>query len=112
VLLNLNMESSHFKDATTSRGLIYHYYFSPAQASKPTLLFCHGFPSTARDWRYIVPHFENQGYGVVVPDMLGYGGTDKPTDPAAYVGSAIVKDLVDILDSEGIQKVVAIGHDW
>ncbi|EKM56417.1 uncharacterized protein PHACADRAFT_207661 [Phanerochaete carnosa HHB-10118-sp] len=81
-------------------------------ASKPTVLFCHGFPSTSHDWRHIVPRLKDKGYGVLVLDMLGYGGTDKPTDPAAYVPSLISKDIADILDAEKLEKVIAIGHDW
>ncbi|GJE95911.1 hypothetical protein PsYK624_121020 [Phanerochaete sordida] len=41
--------------------------------------------------------------------MLGYGGTDKPEDPAAYIGSLLVQDLVEILDEERVDKAVVIG---
>ncbi|EKM52130.1 uncharacterized protein PHACADRAFT_262639 [Phanerochaete carnosa HHB-10118-sp] len=44
--------------------------------------------------------------------MLGYGGTDKPTDPAAYVPSLLARDVVDVLDAEELDRVVAVGHDW
>ena len=101
-----------YKDVTTTRGFEYHYYYVAAQGTKPTLLFNHGYPSSSQDWHRIVPHFEQQGYGIIVPDALGYGGTDKPTDPAAYKGTLLAKDLVDILDAEKLDKVVAIGHDW
>ncbi len=106
------MDASLYKDVLTSRGLKYHYYFSPHRGSKPTLLFCHGFPSTSRDWRKEALYFQDQGYGIVVPDMLGYGGTDKPTDPALYVLSLMSDDLIDILNAEKLDRVVAIGHDW
>ena len=106
------MNASQYKDTTTARGLHYRYFFSPAQQAKQTLLFCHGFPSTSVDWRYFVPFFKERGFGVVVPDLLGYGGTDKPTDASLYVSSKISKDIVDILDAEGVEKAVAIGHDW
>ena len=106
------MDASQYKDTTTSRGLKYHYYFSPAHPSKQTLHFCHGFPATSPVWRRIATYFESCGYGVLVVDMLGYGETAKPTDPAAYVPSLISKDLIDVLDAEGLDKVIAIGHDW
>jgi pimeloyl-ACP methyl ester carboxylesterase len=106
------MDPSFYKTTTVSRGFTYHYYASPAQEGRATLLFCHGFPSTADDWRRVVPYFKEQGYGIIAPDMIGYGGTDKPTDPAVYVGSGTAKDLVDILDAENIDNVIAIGHDW
>lgn len=106
------MDSSSYKDVTTSRGLNYHYYFAAARDSKPSLLFLHGFPSTSYDWRHQVAFFEAKGYGIVVPDLLGYGGTSKPDDAADYKASLVVKDVVDILDAEKIDKVVSIAHDW
>ena len=106
------MDRALYKDLKTSRGFNYHYYFSKAQGRRTTLLFCHGFPSTSWDWRYLATYFQKQGYGIVVPDLLGYGGTSKPTDPAAYQHSLISKDLIDILDAEGIEQAIPVGHDW
>ena len=106
------MSSSNYKDVVTPRGIKYHYYYSPARDGKRTLLFCHGCPSSARDWRKIGLHFEEKGYGIIIPDMLGYGGTDKPTDPTFYAFSAMSQDLVSILDAEKVEKVIAVGHDW
>ncbi|KAG2022587.1 hypothetical protein CC2G_000324 [Coprinopsis cinerea AmutBmut pab1-1] len=106
------MDLSHYKQVTVSRGYKYNYYAVPPVEGKPTLLFVHGFPSTAQDWRRQVAYFKPKGYGFIIPDMLGYGGTDKPLDHEAYVGTAIAKDLYDIVEAEGIGKVIAIGHDW
>jgi soluble epoxide hydrolase / lipid-phosphate phosphatase len=105
-------DSSLFKDVNVTRGLQYHYYAAPAEPGKPTLLFLHGFPSTSYDWRHQVSFFQDNGYGLIVPDMLGYGGTSKPLDPELYVSSLVTKDIVDILDAEGIDKAVVVGHDW
>jgi len=106
------MDPSSYKDLTVSRGVNYHYFLSSARSGKPTLLFLHGFPSTSNDWRFQANFFRDQGYGVVVPDLLGYGGTSKPQEPAEYRQSLIVKDVIDILDEEKIDKVIAVGHDW
>lgn len=106
------MDASKYKTLAVSRELTYSYYFAPAQSSKPTLLFIHGFPSTSWDCHKQVAHFESLGYGIVVPDTLGYGGTSKPRDPELYRSSLVVKDLLEILDKEGVKEVVAIGHDW
>lgn len=44
--------------------------------------------------------------------MLGYGGTDKPLTPESYKSSSMSDDIVQLLDAENIDNVVAIGHDW
>jgi len=106
------MDSSLYKSVTTRRSLKYSYYFSAPTAGKPVLLFVHGFPCTSYDWRYQVDFFKSSGYGLIVPDLLGYGGTDKPTDPAMYAQSLMSKDVIDILDAENVDKAIAIGHDW
>ncbi|KAF5345637.1 hypothetical protein D9758_015147 [Tetrapyrgos nigripes] len=104
--------SSLFKDLNVSRGLNYHYYAVPADTGKPTLLFLHGFPSTSYDWHHQVAFFQDKGYGLLVPDMLGYGGTSKPLDPQLYVSSLVTRDIIDILDAENIEQAVVVAHDW
>ncbi|KAJ7913192.1 alpha/beta-hydrolase [Mycena leptocephala] len=106
------MDPSRYKQLKTQRGFTYSYYWCPAATGKPVLLFAHGFPEGSFLWRKQVPFFEQLGYGLVVPELLGYGGTDKPTDPKFYIGSGHAQDIVDIFDAEGVNQVIAIGHDW
>ncbi|KAK0210018.1 Alpha/Beta hydrolase protein [Desarmillaria ectypa] len=107
------MDSSLYKDFTTSYGHTYHYFFSPPKDdANPYLLFLHGFPSTSFDWRHQVPFFLDEGYGLIVPDMLGYGGSSKPVDTADFKSTVLTKDLVELIDAESAARVVAIGHDW
>ncbi|KAK0462974.1 Alpha/Beta hydrolase protein [Desarmillaria tabescens] len=106
------MDQSLYKDFTTSRGFIYHYLFSPGDASKPVLLFLHGFPSTSYDWKHQIAFFKEKGYPLIVPDMLGYGGTSKPVDPMQYRHRLLAQDIVEILDTEKVARVIAVGHDW
>jgi soluble epoxide hydrolase/lipid-phosphate phosphatase len=104
---------------TTGHKYAYISY-PPSNPSKPTLLFLHGFPSTSHDWHFQIPHFRSLGYGILAPDLLGYGGTDKPTDVNCYVGSEMSKEIIAILDHEGLgpkgqggsNGVIAIAHDW
>ncbi|KAI0060507.1 alpha/beta-hydrolase [Artomyces pyxidatus] len=106
------MDAFAFKKHTTSRGYAYNYYRKVAEGSKPTLVLLHGFPSSSYDWRHQIAFFQERGYGLIVPDMLGYAGSDKPTDPSAYVGSGLAKDVVDLLDVEDVAKAIVVGHDW
>jgi soluble epoxide hydrolase / lipid-phosphate phosphatase len=110
------MDPSNYKKTVTSRNLTYNYYSTPRNTSidvtKPTIIFLHGFPCIGADWDKQVMFFEEQGYRVIVPDMLGYGGTDRPMDVQLYQMKLLAKDLIDILDTENIDRIVAVGHDW
>ena len=53
-----------------------------------------------------------EGWRVIAPDMLGYGGTDKPDGIAEYTTKRLCGDLAALLDWEGIAKVILVGHDW
>ncbi|KAH7135962.1 epoxide hydrolase [Dendryphion nanum] len=93
-------------------GPRYSYLYSEARPSKPTFLLLHGFPSTANEWRKQFVDLSAAGYGVVVPDLLGFGDTDKPVEVEAYAFSNISSHVTKILDHEGLQNVIGVGHDW
>lgn len=47
------------------------------------------------------------GYRVVVPDMLGYGDSDKPKELAAYTTKLLSDDLAALLDLIEVPKAVS-----
>ena len=107
------MDPSFFQAVTSKRGFRYNYASIPAEGpQRDTLLFIHGFPSTSFEWRNQVDFFRKAGFSLIIPDMLGTGETDKPIDYAAYKFKEMAGDVVDILDGEQVDKVIAVGHDW
>lgn len=94
-------------------GVTYRYiYVRPQARGLPHILFVHGFPSSSYDWRHQIQYFTEKGYGVVAPDLLGYGGTDKPQEVEAYRHKKMAGEIMAVLDHEGIQTVLGVGHDW
>ncbi|OBS22747.1 hypothetical protein FPOA_09077 [Fusarium poae] len=100
------------KTLTTTDGRKYTYDTVPAQDDKATVLLIHGYPATRHDWKYQVEDLSAAGYGVIVPDCLGYGDSDKPTEVEAYKLKGISNHITEILDKEGLKKVIGVGHDW
>lgn len=101
------------KTLDVSRGLTYTYYTSPAKPSHETLLLIHGFPDSPDEFADVVrDYLLPNGYGVIAIDCLGYGGTSKPGDEKAYSFQLMAQDIKEILDKEGVDKVVSTGHDW
>ncbi|KAJ5625410.1 hypothetical protein N7510_001719 [Penicillium lagena] len=100
------------KHLTLSTTHTYNYVYIPAvKPSFPTILFLHGFPSSSYDWRHQITFFAAQGYGVLAPDLLGYGGTSKPAAVEGYKTKKMAAEITEILDHENLARVHAVAHD-
>lgn len=97
---------------SSSRSYSYSYIHCEGRDGRPTLLLLHGWPSHADDWIYQINTFRPKGYGLLVPDLLGYGGSSRPSDVKSYLLRLVSQDLAELLDHVGLQKVVGVGHDW
>ena len=78
----------------------------------PLVVLMHGWPELGLSWRHQVPALTAAGYRVAVPDMRGYGRSDKPPEAAAYTLDTIADDMAAIAASLGAPRWFAVGHDW
>ena len=85
--------------------------FEVTGQGRPVVLL-HGFPDSGRLWRHQVPALAEAGFQVIVPDLRGYGKSDKPEAVEAYSLPALAGDVLAILDSLGIDRAHVVGHDW
>ncbi|KAF8213944.1 Alpha/Beta hydrolase protein [Mycena galopus ATCC 62051] len=77
-----------------------------------TILCLHGFPDLGYGYRHQIGPWARAGFRVVVPDMLGYGGSSAPIDPAQYTTKRLARDLTALLTILGVSRAVVVGHDW
>jgi len=82
------------------------------EGSGPLIVLCHGFPELAFSWRRQIPALAAAGYRVMAPDMRGYGASSIPAEPEAYNILELCGDLRGLLDGEGEEQAIFIGHDW
>ncbi|MGY1696921.1 MULTISPECIES: haloalkane dehalogenase [unclassified Geodermatophilus] len=83
----------------------------PADGEVVVLL--HGEPSWSFLWRHVIGELTAAGLRVVAPDLVGFGRSDKPTDPAAYSYAAHVEWVRQALfDRLGLTDVTLVGQDW
>jgi pimeloyl-ACP methyl ester carboxylesterase len=78
---------------------------------RPVVLL-HGFPDSGRLWRHQVPVLADAGFQVIVPDLRGYGRSDKPAAVEAYSLMTLAGDVIAVLGDLGIAKADVVGHDW
>lgn len=78
----------------------------------PAVLLLHGWPGDRTDYREVVP-LVTPGADVIVPDLRGFGESDKhPADPAAqYSAAAQARSLVGLIGELALGPVVLAGYD-
>ncbi len=80
----------------------------------PLVVFVHGFPESWYSWRHQIPVLATAGYRVAAIDVRGYGGSSQPDEIEAYSMTALVGDVIAVIDDavgrDG--QAVVIGHDW
>ena len=78
---------------------------------RPVILL-HGFPDSGRLWRHQVPALAGAGFRVIVPDLRGYGRSDKPQAVDSYSLPSLAGDVMAVLADAGAQRAHVVGHDW
>ncbi len=77
----------------------------------PPVIMVHGFPESHRTWRAIVPLLEND-LRLIMPDLRGFGATDKPQQVSDYSTETLLADLFALADALDIGRFALVGHDW
>jgi pimeloyl-ACP methyl ester carboxylesterase len=77
---------------------------------REAVVFVHGNPGPADDWRELVGRVGEFGRAVA-PDMPGYGNADKPRD-FPYTSEGYAKHLAGVLDQLGIERAHLVLHDF
>lgn len=78
------------------------------------LLLLHGYPQTSACWHKVAPALAKTGFEVIVPDLRGYGGSDKPPSDAThspYSKRAMAQDMVSLMQGLGHDTFQLAGHD-
>ncbi|KRE38266.1 haloalkane dehalogenase [Janibacter sp. Soil728] len=85
----------------------------PPVGEAPTVLLLHGEPSWSYLYRHVLRVLADAGIHAVAVDLVGFGRSDKPTDPAHHTYARHVewvRSLVfDVLD---LREVTLVGQDW
>jgi len=76
------------------------------------VVLLHGWPDDGELWARQSRTLVAAGYRTIVPDLRGFGASDKPTDVADYAAPAQVGDVVGVLDALGVGRAHVVGHDW
>lgn len=97
------------KYVTTPAGFTCHYH---EQGQGRPVVFIHGSGPGASgysNFKLNAPYFARNGLRAILPDLVGYGYSDKPGD-AQYTLDFFVRNLRDAIHAIGLREVALVGN--
>ena len=89
------------------------HYLDENSNSNKVLVLLHGEPSWSYTYRKLIPYLTAADYRVIVPDIIGFGKSDKPTEKEVYSYSKIVEWMSSFLfDQLNLNTINLVVHDW
>lgn len=88
------------------------FYREAGDASRPTVLLLHGFPSASHMFRDLIPELAGK-YHVVAPDLPGFGQTEQPSrDKFDYTFQNLTKVIASFTEVIGLDKFALYVFDY
>lgn len=102
----------HFYTLKTGYGDMNIHYIDEGSSSENTVLLLHGEP----DWGYIYRKFIDPlvaaGVRVVVPDLPGFGKSDKLSERSSYTYEKYVNWMETWMKDLELNNITLFGQDW
>jgi haloalkane dehalogenase len=93
-------------------GLRMAYVEAGPAGGEPVLLL-HGEPTWSYLYRNVIPVLADAGLRAIVPDLIGFGRSDKPGEIADHSYAQHVEWVRSFaFDVLGLSGVTVVGHDW
>ncbi len=80
--------------------------------SAAPILMLHGEPTWSYLWRKVMGPLIEGGHRCVVPDLPGFGRSDKPTDDSWYSYDNHTEAVVSLLEGLDLRDVTLVVQDW
>ena len=105
--LQMHLSGAHSRWATVNQMRI-HYWVRGPKNGTPVVLV-HGLGGRSEDWHNLAPYLVAAGFRVYMPDLPGFGRSQKPKD-FSYSISAEANAVVGFMNALGLKQVDLGGH--
>jgi haloalkane dehalogenase len=92
-------------------GLRMHYLDEGPAEAKPVLLL-HGVPTWSFLYRNMISKIACAGNRVIVPDLIGFGRSDKPINKSGHSYKAHIEWIKIFIELLDLKNIILFGQDW
>lgn len=88
------------------------HYLDEGPADGDEVLLLHGEPTWSYLYRKMIPVLTEAGLRCIVPDLIGFGRSDKPASMDLHTYKFHVDAIADLVKQLDLQDVTFFGQDW
>lgn len=88
------------------------HYLDEGPADAAPVLLLHGEPTWGYLYRKMIPVLTAAGHRVVVPDLVGFGRSDKPANEDDYSYPLQIDTMLELVRRLDLEHVTFFGQDW
>lgn len=107
-----NLPNFSFKPQYKDVGVYRIHYLDEGPRDGQPILLLHGEPTWCYLYRKMIPPLVTAGYRCIVPDLIGFGRSDKPTDRAIHTYKFHVDEIAGLVTSLDLRNCTFFGQDW
>jgi haloalkane dehalogenase len=94
-------------------GTLRMAYVEQGPEDGPPVLLLHGEPSWSFLYRKVMPVLADAGFRAIAPDLVGFGRSDKPTEPGDHSYARHVEWVRSLVfGALDLRGVTLVGQDW
>ncbi len=98
--------------ADAQLGPLRMHYLDEGAADAPIVLMVHGNPTWSFLYRHMIATVVAADYRVIVPDMIGFGRSDKPAERSAYSMAKFVGWMRAFVEALNLHDITLVCQDW
>lgn len=88
------------------------HYLDEGPAGGEVVLMLHGEPTWSYLYRKMIPVITAAGFRAIVPDLIGFGRSDKPVDMEVHSYAFHVETQSRLLEALDLENITFVGQDW
>ena len=93
-------------------GTLRMAYIDEGPPDGPVVLMTHGEPSWSFLYRKLIPVLVGAGFRAIAPDDIGFGRSDKLTNPTHYTFERHIEWIRELVVTLDLREITSISQDW
>jgi len=88
------------------------HYVDAGPTDGPVVVLLHGQPTWSYLYRHVIAALSDAGLRVIAPDNIGFGRSDKLTDPTDYTFARHIDWIHGLIEALDLDAITLVVQDW